>query len=325
MLNIKPSFTLNQVLATLLLLTLGALSLFVGVANIDIHSLLAGDPHSQTILYSSRLPRLLAICLAGAGLSVAGLIMQQLCQNRFASPSTTGTIDCAVLGYIVSIIFLSGTSLWLNLSVIFVFSVAGTLIFVQFLQRLQFKSVILVPLIGIMYGNVVSSLTTFIAYRYDLVQTMSSWTVANFSSVLQGNYEFLYLALPAGCLAYFYASQFSAASVGESFAKNIGLNYKRVVFIGVIIVAVLASSVVMIVGVIPFLGLIVPNLVAIFMGDNMRRNLPWTAYWGVIMVLACDIIGRVIIFPYEMPISMIISIFGGVVFIMLVLKDKSNA
>ncbi|MBC7006464.1 iron chelate uptake ABC transporter family permease subunit, partial [Photobacterium sp. BZF1] len=135
----------------------------------------------------------------------------------------------------------------------------------------------------------------------------------------------LYLALPACMVAYYFASQFSAASVGESFAKNIGLDYQKIVFIGVLIVAILASTVVMIVGVIPFLGLIVPNLVAVYMGDNMRRNLPWTAYWGVVLVLACDILGRLIIFPYEMPISMIISIFGGAIFIALVLKDKSNA
>jgi len=325
MLNLKTFFTLNKLLATLGLLVLGGLSLFVGIANIDIHSLISGDPQSQTILFSSRLPRLFAICLAGAGLSVAGLIMQQVCQNRFASPSTTGTIDCAMLGYIVSLVFLSGASQWVNLSVIFTFSVVGTLIFVRFLQTLKFQNTMLVPLIGIMYGNVISALATFIAYRFDLVQTMSAWTVANFSSVLQGNYEFLYLALPACIIAYYYASQFSAASVGESFAKNIGLDYTKIVLIGVVIVAILAATVVMIVGVIPFLGLIVPNLVALFMGDNMRRNLPWVAYWGIIMVLVCDVIGRVIIFPYEMPISMIISVFGGAVFIMLVLKDKSNA
>jgi iron complex transport system permease protein len=149
--------------------------------------------------------------------------------------------------------------------------------------------------------------------------------VANFASVLRGNYEFLYLALPVSVLAYAYANRFSAASVGESFAKNIGLNYQRIVLVGVILVAVLSSSVVMIVGMIPFLGLIVPNLVSLFIGDNMRRNLPWTAYAGVILVLTCDILGRLIIFPYEIPISMIISILGGSIFIYLVLRDKSNA
>jgi iron complex transport system permease protein len=263
--------------------------------------------------------------LAGAGLSIAGLIMQQIVQNRFAAPSTTGTIDWAMLGYMVALLLFADMSGWVHLITIFAFSVFGTVVFVRFLQRLKFKSTVMVPLIGIMYGNVVSAMTTFIAYKYDLVQALGSWTVANFASVLRGNYEFLYIALPVSLLAYGYANKFSAASVGETFAKNIGLNYQRIVMIGVILVAVLSSSVVMIVGMIPFLGLIVPNIVSLFIGDNMRRNLPWTAYTGVLLVLSCDILGRLIIFPYEVPISMIISILGGGVFIYLILRDKSNA
>lgn len=317
--------TSKHIIAIVLLLLLSALSLTIGVADLHVSQLFSGDSHAQTILIASRVPRLLAILLAGAGLSIAGLIMQQIVQNRFAAPSTTGTLDCAVLGYIISLIWAGGMSQWVHLGLIFTFAVVGTLIFVRFLQSLQFKNTVLVPLIGIMYGNVVSALTVFLAYKYDLVQTMSSWTVANFASVLQGNYEFLYLALPVACFAYYYASQFSAASMGESFAKNIGLDYQKIVFIGVMIVAILSATVVMIVGVIPFLGLIIPNLVAIFMGDNMRRNLPWVAYLGAMLVLACDILGRLIIFPYEVPISMVISIFGGCIFIHLVLKDKSNA
>lgn len=316
---------LHHILALLLLVVLACASLLVGVANVSLSQILAGDSHSLNILLVSRLPRLLAIVLAGAGLSIAGLIMQQIVQNRFAAPSTTGTVDWAMFGYIVALILFADMSSWVHLLTIFAFSVIGTVIFVRFLQRLKFKNTVLVPLIGIMYGNVVSSMTTFIAYKYDLVQTLGSWTVANFASVLRGNYEFLYLALPVSVLAYAYANRFSAASVGESFAKNIGLNYQRIVLVGVILVAVLSSSVVMIVGMIPFLGLIVPNLVSLFIGDNMRRNLPWTAYAGMILVLTCDILGRLIIFPYEIPISMIISILGGSIFIYLVLRDKSNA
>ncbi|WP_104037049.1 ABC transporter permease [Vibrio jasicida] len=316
---------LHHILAFLLLVVLACASLLVGVANVSLSQILAGDSHSLNILLVSRLPRLLAIVLAGAGLSIAGLIMQQIVQNRFAAPSTTGTVDWAMFGYIVALILFADMSSWVHLITIFAFSVIGTVIFVRFLQRLKFKNTVLVPLIGIMYGNVVSSMTTFIAYKYDLVQTLGSWTVANFASVLRGNYEFLYLALPVSVLAYAYANRFSAAGVGESFAKNIGLNYQRIVLVGVILVAVLSSSVVMIVGMIPFLGLIVPNLVSLFIGDNMRRNLPWTAYAGGILVLTCDILGRLIIFPYEIPISMIISILGGSIFIYLVLRDKSNA
>lgn len=317
--------TKQQLVAASLFFTLALTSLLLGAADVSFAGLFSGDEHAYDIYVISRIPRLIAIVLAGAGLSIAGLVMQQIMQNRFASPSTTGTIDCALLGYVVGLILLQQASQWSYLTVIFGFAVFGTLLFVRFLQQIQFKNVVLVPLIGIVYGNVISALTTFLAYKHDLVQTMSSWSVANFASVLQGNYEILFLAVPACILAYYYASQFSAASIGHSFAKNIGLDYQKVVFIGVVLIANSTASVVMIVGVIPFLGLIVPNVVSLFMGDNMKKILPWTAYWGVILVLSCDILGRLLIFPYEMPISMIISIFGGVVFIYLVVKDKANA
>ncbi|QIR07814.1 ABC transporter permease [Salinivibrio costicola] len=307
------------------LVILALLSISIGVAHVSIENLLAGDAQAWTIFTTSRIPRLLAICLAGAGLSVAGLIMQQICQNRFASPDTTGTIDCALLGYVLTLVVFAGASQWLDLTMIVGTAMAGTWLFVRFLQRLKFKNTVLVPLIGIMYGNVVSSLTQFLAYKYDLIQTLQAWTVANFSSVLSGNYEILFVAVPVCAIAYAYASQFGAASIGESFAKNIGLDYQKVVLFGVMVVALLSSAVVMIVGVIPFLGLIVPNVVSLFMGDNIKRNLPWTAFWGVVLVLSCDILGRVLIFPYEVPIAMIISILGGAVFIYLVMRDKANA
>ncbi|MEZ8310160.1 ABC transporter permease [Vibrio splendidus] len=312
---------LKPIAAAVFLVVLCVMSLMIGVAEISFSDFFNGNQHANSIYVISRIPRLFAIVLAGAGLSVAGLIMQQIVQNKFAAPSTMGTIDCAMLGYIVGILVLGNAAQWSYLGFIFAFAVFGTMLLVRFLQHLKFKNAVLVPLIGIMYGNVVSSLTTFIAYKYDLVQTMSAWTMANFASVLQGSYEILYLAVPACVLAYYFASQFSAASIGESFAKNIGLNYQKIVFIGVALVAICASSVVMIVGVIPFLGLIVP----LMMGDNMKKILPWTAYWGVILVLVCDLLARIVIFPYEIPISMVISIFGGLIFIYLIMRDKSNA
>ena len=105
--------------ALILLAILAVSSLLIGAANVSLADLFNGDEHAYSIYVVSRIPRLLAIVLAGAGLSVAGLIMQQIVQNRFASPSTTGTIDCALLGYVVGLIFLGGASQWTHLGVIF--------------------------------------------------------------------------------------------------------------------------------------------------------------------------------------------------------------
>jgi len=311
---------LKRLLLALMLVSVA--SLFVGVGNLSLTSLLNHDPMSWQLLWTSRLPRLLAILLAGAGLSIAGLIMQQVSQNRFAAPSTSGTIECAMLGYVLSLVFFGdGSQLWL------IFSVAmfGTLVFVWFIQSIQFKNAIFVPLIGIVFGNVVDSTATFVAYKYDAVQNLSAWKVANFANILQGDFELLYIAIPIAVFSYLYAARISAVGMGKDFAVNLGLNYNQVLVIGVCLVSVLSASVVMIVGELPFLGLIVPNVVSHFYGDNLRANIPRTAAFGALLVLLCDLAGRVIIFPYEVPISMIISMLGGIAFILLITKGMRHA
>ncbi len=305
----------------LVLIVLSVASVFIGVADLSLTAIFSGDIEALELLAVSRLPRLLAILLSGAGLSIAGLIMQQISQNRFAAPSTSGTIECAMLGYVLSLVIFGHGD---NLLLIFGMSIVGTLIFIQFIHRIQFKNAIFVPLVGIIFGNVVSSAATFIAYKYDAVQNLSAWTVANFASILQGNYELLYIAVPISIISYWYATRLSAVGMGKDFATNIGLNYKQILFIGIMLVSVMSATVVMIVGQLPFLGLIVPNLVAQFYGDNLRKNIPLTAIVGAILILVCDVVGRIVIFPYEIPISMIISILGGVVFIAFIVKGKQN-
>ncbi|OEF28117.1 iron chelate uptake ABC transporter permease subunit VctD [Vibrio rumoiensis] len=303
------------------LVCLSLSSLFVGVGNVSIAHLISGDANAWQLFVTSRVPRLLSILLAGSGLSIAGLIMQQISQNRFAAPSTSGTIECAMLGFVLSlVIFGNGDQLWL----IFATAMLGTLFFVHLIQRIQFKNAVFVPLIGIIFGNIIASMATFIAYKYDALQNLSGWAVANFANILAGNYELLYIALPVAIFSYLYAARISAVGMGKDFAVNLGLNYQQVMVIGVALVSIMSASVVMIVGQLPFLGLIVPNLVNRFYGDNLRKNIPRTALLGAILVLACDLVGRVIIFPYEIPISMVISLLGGSVFIFLVLKGMRH-
>lgn len=304
------------------LVVFSVLSLFVGIGHLSVTSLISGDPQSWQLLLTSRVPRLAAVLLAGAGLSIAGLIMQQISQNRFASPSTSGTIESAMLGYVLSLVlFGNGNHLWL----IFGTAIIGTLAFVQFINRIQFKNAVFVPLVGIIFGNVVESVATFYAYKYDALQNLTSWAVANFANLLQGDYELLFVAIPFAIFSYLYATRISAVGLGKDFALNLGLNYQQVIVIGVLLVSVMAASVVMIVGKLPFLGLIVPNLVSRFNGDNLKRNIPLTALLGALIVLGCDLLGRLIIFPYELPITNIISLIGGAVFIFFILQGEKNA
>jgi iron complex transport system permease protein len=173
-----------------------------------------------------------------------------------------------------------------------------------------------------MLGGVIASVTTFSAYRFDLLQTLGAWTMGDFSGILRGRYELLWLAAGLTVIAWFAADRFTVAGLGEAFTTNLGLNYRRVLAIGLSIVAMVTAVVVVTAGAIPFLGLIVPNLVSAVMGDNMRRSIPWIALLGAGMVLASDIVGRLVRFPYEIPIGTVFGVAGSLIFLWLLLGRR---
>ena len=281
--------------------------------------LLSGDGEQWRIFLISRLPRLLAILCTGIGMSVAGLIMQQLCMNKFVSPTTGATISSAQLGILIALLFMPGSTLWSRAVFAFAAAVLGTWIFVWFIQRIQFKDVVMVPLVGIMFGNVISGVTNFLAYKYEMTQALSTWLVGHFSLVLRGRYELVYLAVPLVILAFVFANHFNIVGMGRDFSKNLGVHYNLVLFLGLSIAAMITAAVVVVVGSISYIGLIVPNVVAMFKGDKIRGTLVDTALFGAIFVLGCDMLARVVIAPYELPIELIVGIIGSVIFIGLLL------
>ncbi|MMZ59407.1 Iron-uptake system permease protein FeuB [compost metagenome] len=223
----------------------------------------------------------------------------------------------------VALLLFSAAGPLMKMSVAFVFALTGTLIFMKILDKVKYKDTIFIPLVGLMFGGIVNSVTTFFAYKYNLIQSMSAWTFGDFSMIMQGRYELLYISLPLVVLAYAYANKFTVAGMGEEFSVNLGLNYKQVVNVGLILVALVTSVVLLTVGSIPFLGLIIPNLVTIFQGDNLKKNLSSTALLGAVFVLACDIVGRVIIYPYEISIGLTVGVIGSAVFLYLLLRRKT--
>lgn len=309
----------------LLTITLAFLSLFVGVSHITPRDLL--DVHSEEtqIFLISRLPRLISILLAGAGMSIAGLIMQQLSRNKFVSPTTAGTLDATRLGILVSMLVFTNATMFEKMLVAFAFALAGTFLFMQILDRIKFKDAIFIPLIGMMFGNILSSIATFFAYRADVIQNMSAWLQGDFSLMMKGRYELLYISIPVLILAYLYANKFTVAGMGEDFSKNLGLSYKRVVNLGLVLVSLITATVVLTVGMIPFLGLIIPNIVSLFNGDHLRKTLPHTALLGASFLLAADILGRVIIFPYEISISLMVGVLGSGIFLYLLWRGRRYA
>ncbi|MCA1022012.1 ABC transporter permease [Halobacillus litoralis] len=307
------------------LVILSIASIFIGVSELSIMDIGGLTTQQQEILFVSRIPRLLSILIAGMSMSVIGFIMQQLSRNKFVSPTTAGTMDSARLGILAALILFPTASMLMKVSIAFVFALAGTFLFMKILDRIKFKDTIFIPLVGLMFGNIVGSLTTFIAYRFDMIQSIGSWLQGDFSMILKGRYELLYLSIPALILAYFYANRFTIAGMGRDFASNLGLQYKQIVNIGLVIVAFVSSIVLLTVGSLPFLGLIIPNIVSIYQGDHLQKNLIHTALLGALFVLVCDILGRVLIFPYEISIGLTVGVLGSGIFLFLLLRRNAYA
>lgn len=305
------------------LIILSCSSLFIGVTDLRPLDVFHLTNEQTQILLVSRLPRLVSIILAGASISICGLIMQQLSRNKFVSPTTAGTMDAARLGILVSLLLFTSASPLAKMSVAFLFALLGTFLFMTILDRIKFKDAIFIPLVGLMFGNILGSISTFLAYKYDLIQNISTWLLGDFSMILKGRYEVLYVSVPAVVIAYAYANKFTIAGMGEDFSKSLGLNYRFVVNIGLAIVALVTASVVLTVGMIPFLGLIIPNIVSIYQGDHLKNSLSHTVLLGAVFVLFCDIFGRIIIYPYEIPISLTVGVIGSGIFVYLLMRRRA--
>ena len=288
-------------------------SLLVGARQLE----WSGD--AWLTLTASRLPRLAALVLTGVGLSVCGVILQHLVRNKFVEPATSGGLDAAKLGILLSLALVPAASVAVRMLFALVVCFAAGLVFVLLIRRIQFKSTVLVPVIGLMYGGVLSAIAEFYAYRHNIMQSMQGWLLGDFSRVVQGSYEIIYLILPIVALTYLYAHRFTLVGMGEGMATSLGLNYPATVALGLLLVAVTVSATVISVGAIPFVGLVIPNLVALRYGDNLGRTLPIVALSGACLLLACDILGRVLIYPFEVPIGLTAGSVGGVLFLALII------
>ncbi|MFS0714147.1 iron chelate uptake ABC transporter family permease subunit [Microbacterium sp. 2P01SA-2] len=294
------------------------LSLFVGVYD------LASDGVGAEMLWITRIPRTLALVLAGCAMAVSGLVMQLLTQNRFVEPTTTGTTEWAALGLLATVLLVPDAPLIVRMVVASIAAFAGTLVFLAILRRIQLRSSLIVPLIGIMLGAVVSSFTTYLAVSANALQMLGTWFMGSFTAVVRGRYEVLWIVGIVVVLVALFADRLTAASLGKDVATTLGVDYDRVLLLGTALVAVATGVTTVVVGFLPFLGLIVPNLVSMWRGDNLRANLPWVCLGGVAVIVVCDIVGRVIRMPFEVPVSMILGVLGAAVFVMLLLRQRGN-
>lgn len=292
-----------------------AISLMVGEYDIF------GHDDGAEMFNTTRVPRTIALMLAGAAMAMSGLVMQLLTQNRFVEPTTTGTTEWAGLGLLVSLVFLPQSSILGRMIVAVIFSFVGTMVFFAFLRRVKLRSSLIVPIIGIMLGSVVSAVSSYFALATDMLQQLGIWFMGSFTSVYEGQYEVLWVVVVVLVAVFYFADKLTVAGLGEDIATNVGLNYNRLILIGTGLIAVATGVVTVVVGALPFLGLIVPNVVSMFRGDDLRSNLPWVCLLGIATVTVCDLIGRTIIAPFEMPVSVILGVIGAVVFVFLIVRS----
>lgn len=301
----------------LALVPLAAASLLVGVADLS--------AEGGLILTVSRLPRTLAVMLTGAALAVAGVVMQQLVRNRFVEPGTTGTGEAAALGLLAVTLLAPGAALWVKMLAAGAGGLAGTAVFLWMIRRLPPQEVLMVPLAGLVWSGVLGAMVLHLGWQTDLLQLVGIWLMTGeFSGVIAGRYELLWIAGGAAALALFAADRFAILGLGEGVARGLGLNPAAVMRLGLVVVALVTALVMATVGMVPFVGLVVPNIVSRLMGDNLRASLPVTALGGAALLLACDILGRLVIFPYEIPVGSILGVIGAGLFLWLLWRSPSH-
>ncbi len=307
------------------LLVLSVVSLFIGAAELSLGDFLTGRATERDWLNltASRIPRTVAVLLAGAALALSGMLMQLLVRNRFVEPGTVGTSESAGVGILIAVLLFPGAPLVVKMLIAVATALAGTALFLRLVRSLPPTApVVAVPLVGIMLAGVIAAGTTFVAYRLDLMQTMGIWMQGDFSGVLRGRYELLWLLGGVGLLLWLFADRFTLAGLGEDHAKALGLSYKATLNLGLALVAVSSAITLVVVGGIAFVGLVVPNLIALWRGDNLRRNIGWTAWAGSGFVLVCDLLARTLNPPYEIPVGTVSGVLGGTVFLALLLSGR---
>ncbi|MDR7855531.1 iron chelate uptake ABC transporter family permease subunit [Tissierella sp.] len=314
--NYNKIWTKSFIFAIIIVVILGIISLFTGVYDIR------GQEDGMSMFFITRVPRTAALMLTGAAMSMSGLVMQLITQNRLVESTTTGTIEWAGLGLTFVYLLFPAPTLVQRMTGAILFSFVGTMIFFFFLRRVKLRSSLIVPIIGMMLGAVISAVSTFIGLVFQMTQNIETWFVGSFASVQIGRYEYLWLIVMVTFFIFIYADKLTLAGLGEDLTTSLGLNYNKIVLLGTGLISFAVGIVAAVIGNLPFLGLIVPNIVSMYRGDDLRSNLPWVCVIGMGTITVCDIISRTIIKPFEVPVSMILGTVGSIVFIFILLRQR---
>lgn len=303
---------MRRTATSFLLVLLLVASLTIGAADLG-----AQGDGGLFLLGVSRFPRTAAALLSGAGLALAGAVVQLAVQNRLVEPGLTGTPESAMAGLLAITLVAPGAPLMAKMTVASIAAMAGTAGFLSLARHVPQRDPMLLPLVGLIYAGILGAGVGWFAWTTDMMQYLGIWQMGDFSGVLRGRYELLWLIAVLAAALYLMADRLTLLGLCEDRVRSLGLNHRQTAMAGLAIVAMTVTVVVVTVGILPFVGLIVPNVVSRWRGDNLRANLPLMALSGGTAVLASDVLGRVIRWPYEIPAGSIFAVFGAAIFLWL--------
>lgn len=336
----KTTYILSGIV---LLSVITVMSISAGAADIppiDVLKTLAGygvNDNWNSIIWNIRLPQVLTAIVAGAGLSVAGVVMQSILRNPLASPFTLGISNAAAFGAAFSVMVLGTGSThtfvgdavtisnpYVTTAVAFFFSLLVTATILAFSKYRNVTPEVMI-LIGVALSSLFTAGTMFLQYFADDTQLASIvfWTFGDVSRANWGELALITIVVIISVIYFtFNRWKYNAIDAGDETAKGLGVNVEQVRVRGMIATSVVTAIIVAFLGVIGFIGLVCPHMTRRIIGDDHRFLITGSVVMGSLLLLCADTAARVIIQPYQLPVAVLTSFLGAPTFIYLVLKGR---
>ena len=334
--------SLIMVLAGLLAVTL-VVAVSLGAARIPIGDVAASlfgavvSKRSDIIIWNIRLPQALAAIVAGAGLAVAGTTMQSILRNPLGSPFTLGIAHAAAFGAAFSVMLLGGgimtssntgavsiTNPYLTTGAAFVASLAAAGVIVA-VSRLRGATPEIMVLTGVALGALFTAGTMFLQFFADDVQlaAMVFWTFGDTARASWAELGAITLVV-VPCSLYFMSNSwnYNAIDAGDETAKGLGVRVDRVRMIGMMLASLVTAMIIAFLGIIGFVGLVVPHMARRIVGSDHRFLLPASILGGSLLLLVSDTVARLILAPHILPVSVLTAFMGAPVFIYLIIRGQ---
>ena len=341
--SLSKKRTITLIVLSVLLVILFIGSIFIGSSNISFIDGLKGlfgigDQTNIIIVQNIRLPRVVAAVLVGIALSISGVIMQTMSNNVMASPTTLGVSNAAVLGANVAIIIIGGgviafnggniniTNPYLTSGIAFIFALLGILLVLGLSRINKFNNATTV-LVGITFGTFCTGVTTLLQY-FASDTTLATAVYWSFGDLGRANYvdDLIILVVTAVSLIFFlvFSYRYNAMLLGEDTSSTLGINLNVFRFISLLLASLLTAVCVSLVVIIGFIGLIVPQVMRKLVGNDHRYLIIGSSLMGSVVLLFSDIISRILLNGFSLPVGAVTSILGAPIFMIILLVGRKK-